>query len=134
MLAGWINRHQQAVIAYQKEETKVLREMLGGKRLRFTDGQRRRLALKAKALSRFNLRELGPLVTPDTLCRWFRKYAGAKYDSSGKRRPGRPPKPQHIRDLVVRLGKENTSWGYTKLRDVIFTLGHEIGRTTVASS
>jgi transposase InsO family protein len=33
--------------------------------------------------------------------------------------------------LVVRLAKENTSWGYTKLRDVIFTLGHEIGRTTV---
>ncbi len=47
MLAGWINRHQQAVIAYQKEEIKVLREMLGGKRLRFTDEQRRRLALKA---------------------------------------------------------------------------------------
>ena len=40
MLAGWINRHQQAVIAYQKEEIKVLREMLGGKRLRFTDEQR----------------------------------------------------------------------------------------------
>ena len=43
MLAGWINRHPQAVIAYQKEEIKVLREMLGGKRLRFTDEQRRRL-------------------------------------------------------------------------------------------
>ena len=64
MIAGWINRHQQAVIAFQREETKVLREMLGGKRLRFTDRQRRRLAL-------------GPLVTPDTLCRWFRKHAGA---------------------------------------------------------
>ena len=48
MLAGWINRHQRAVIAYQKEEIKVLREMLGGKRLRFTDAQRRRLALKAR--------------------------------------------------------------------------------------
>jgi hypothetical protein len=51
MLAGWINRHQQAVIAYQREEIKVLREMLGGKRLRFSEGQRRRLALKAQALS-----------------------------------------------------------------------------------
>jgi putative transposase len=131
MLAGWINRHQQAMIAYQREETKVLREMLGGKRLRFTDGQRRRLALKSNALSRCDLRDLGPLVTPDTACRWFRKYAGAKYDSSEKRRQGRPPKPQHIRDLVVRLAKENTSWGYTRIRDVIFTLGHEIGRTTV---
>ena len=89
MLAGWINRHQQAVITYQKEEIRVLREMLGGKRLRFTDEQRRRLALKAHALSSGNLKDLGPLVTPDTLCRWFRKYAGSKYDSSGKRRDGR---------------------------------------------
>jgi transposase InsO family protein len=131
MFAGWINRHQEVVIAYQKEEIKVLREMLGGKRLRFTDEQRRRLALKAQALSTCTLKDLGPLVTPDTLCCWFRKYAGAKYDSSGQRRPGRPPKPQYIRDLVVRLAKENTSWGYTKIRDVIFTLGHQISRTTV---
>ncbi len=43
MLAGWINRHQQALIAYQKEEIRVLREMLGVKRLRSTDEQRRRL-------------------------------------------------------------------------------------------
>ncbi len=90
MLVGWINRHQQAVITYQKEEIRVLREMLGGKRLQFTDAQRRRLGLKAQALSHCTLKELDPLVTSDTLCRWFRKYAGAKYDSSGKRRPGRP--------------------------------------------
>jgi putative transposase len=87
--------------------------------------------LKAQVLSRCTLKELSPLVTPDTLCRWFRKYAGAKYDSSGQRRPGRPPKPQYIRDLVVRFAKENTGWGYTRIRDVLYTLGHEIGRTTV---
>ncbi len=59
MLAGWINRHQQAVIAYQKEEIKVLREMLGGKRLRFTDEQRRRLALKAQSPFTLYLEGLG---------------------------------------------------------------------------
>jgi len=80
MLAGWINRHQQAVLTYQREEIRALREMLGGKRLRFTDGQRRRLALKAQVLTRSALKNLGPLVTPDTLCRWFRKHAGGKYD------------------------------------------------------
>ena len=48
MLAGWINRHQQAVVAYQREEIWVLREMLGSKRLRFTDQQRRRLAFRAQ--------------------------------------------------------------------------------------
>ncbi len=43
LLAGWIDREQEAVIVYQKEEIRALREMLGGKRLRFTDAQRRRL-------------------------------------------------------------------------------------------
>ncbi len=51
MLAGWIHREQEAVVAYQKEEIRALREMLGAKRLRFTDAQRRRLALKARPLS-----------------------------------------------------------------------------------
>ncbi len=51
MLAGWIHREQEAVVVYQKEEIRALREMLGGKRLRFTDAQRRRLALKARPLS-----------------------------------------------------------------------------------
>ncbi len=49
MLAGWIHREQEAVVAYQKEEIRALREMLGGKRLRFTDAQRRRLALEGTA-------------------------------------------------------------------------------------
>jgi len=105
--------------------------MLGGKRLRFTDAQRRRLALKARPLSHAQLRDLGSFVTPDTLTRWFRKYAGAKYDSHAKRGPGRPPKPQPLRDLVVQLAQENVSWGYTRIRDVMHLLGYEIGRTTV---
>jgi hypothetical protein len=69
MLAGWIHREQDVVVAYQREEIRALREMLGGKRLRFTDAQRRRLALKARLLSHAKLRELGSLVTPDTLTR-----------------------------------------------------------------
>ncbi len=59
MLAAWIHREQEAVVAYQKETIRALREMLGGKRLRFTDAQRRRLALKARPLSHAKPRELG---------------------------------------------------------------------------
>jgi transposase len=108
-----------------------LRELLGGKRLRFTDAQRRRLVLKSRPLSQAKLREIGSIVTPDTLTRWFRKYAGAKYDSHAKRRRGRPPKPREIRELVVTLARENETWGYTRIRDVMKHLGHEVGRTTV---
>ena len=39
LLAGWLRRHQQEVIEYLQEENRVLREQLGGKRLRFTDAQ-----------------------------------------------------------------------------------------------
>ncbi len=134
MFSGWIHREQEAIVAYQKEEIRALREMLGGKRLRFTDAQRRRLALKARPLPHAKLRELGTLVTPDTLTRWFRQYAGAKYDSQAKRCPGRPPKPQHIRELVVRLAQENVGWGYARIRDVMRLLGHEIGRTPSTGS
>jgi hypothetical protein len=51
-LAGWINRQQQYIIDYLREENRVLREQCGKKRLRFTDDQRRRLAAKAKVLRR----------------------------------------------------------------------------------
>jgi hypothetical protein len=47
VFAGWVNRHQAEVVAYLQEENRVLREQLGGRRLRFTDAQRRRLATKA---------------------------------------------------------------------------------------
>jgi hypothetical protein len=43
-IAGWMNQQQQQAIDYLREEKRVLREQLGGRRLRFTDDQRRRLA------------------------------------------------------------------------------------------
>ena len=48
-VAGWINRNQQNAIEYLQEEVKVLKEQLG-KKPRFNDDQRRRLAVKAKKL------------------------------------------------------------------------------------
>src|SRR5438477_109980 len=75
MFAGWVNRHQLDVIEYLQEENRVLKERLGGKRLRFTDAERRRLARKARALGRKVLNELETLVTPDMLLRWYRSIA-----------------------------------------------------------
>lgn len=46
MFAGWVNRHQVDVIEYLQEENRVLKESLGGHRIRFTDAERRRLARK----------------------------------------------------------------------------------------
>lgn len=67
VLAGWVNQRQQDVLEYLREENRVLREHLGGKRIRFTNEQRIRLAEKAKGLGRKVLREIATLVTPETL-------------------------------------------------------------------
>jgi hypothetical protein len=58
IFAGWVNRHQQDVIEYQQAENRALREQLGGKRLRFCDQQRRRLAVKAKAVGRNTIKRI----------------------------------------------------------------------------
>jgi len=88
VFAGWVNRRQQDVIEYLREENRVLREQLGGRRIRFTDVQRRRLAERAKRVGRRGLSEVATLVTPDTLMRWYRTLIARKYDGSRRRGPG----------------------------------------------
>ena len=72
-IAGWINQHQQQVIEYLMEENRVLREQMGTRRMRFSDDQRRRLAVKAKQLGRKLLSQVATIVTPETLLAWHRK-------------------------------------------------------------
>ena len=131
IFAGWVNRSQQNVIEYLEEENRVLREQLGGKRLRFSDQQRRRLAVKAKSIGRRGLSQIGTLVTPDTLLRWYRQLIARKYDGSKNRRPGRPKTAVKIHDLILMMARENPRWGYTRIRGALFNLGHEIGRNTI---
>jgi hypothetical protein len=61
-VAGWMSQHQLLVIDYLREENRILREQLGGRRLRFTDDRRRRLAVKAKGLGRKLLAEIATIV------------------------------------------------------------------------
>jgi len=96
IFAGWVNRSQLEVIAYLKEENRVLREQFGNKRLFLSDAQRRRLAAKAKLVGRRGLFEIETLVTPDTLLRWYRTLIAQKYDGSAVRRPGRPKTADEI--------------------------------------
>jgi len=131
-LAGWLNRQQQDIVAYLSEENRVLREQLKGKRLRFTDDQRRRLAAKGKALGSKVLREVCTLVTPETLLRWYRTLIAKKYDGSAKRGRGRPRVGESIQELVVRMAKQNVSWGYGRIQGALQNLGRTIGRSTIA--
>ena len=122
-VAGWMNQRQLHVIDYLREENRVLREQLGGRRLRLNDDQRRRLAAKAKGLGRKILAEVATIVTPETLLAWHRKLIAQKYDGSGKRRPGRPRTAAEIEALVVRMAEENRDWGYRRIQGACPTWG-----------
>src|SRR5918995_7300288 len=99
-VAGWMNQRHLHTIDYLLEENRVLREQLGGRRVRLNDDQRRRLAAKAKGLGRRVLAEIAKIVTPETLLAWHRKLIAQKYDGSGKRGPGRPRTAGEIETLV----------------------------------
>ena len=132
-VAGWMNQQQQDAIDYLREENRVLRELVGRKRLRLNDDQRRRLAAKAKRLGRRLLATVATIVTPETLLTWHRKLVAEKYDGSGRRAPGRPQMPEKVEALVVRLAEENRDWGYTRIMGALENLGHYVGRGTVAN-
>jgi hypothetical protein len=110
-MAGWVNSRQVEVIDFLREENRVLREQLGGRRLRFTDDQRRRLAVKGRGVGRRRLGEFGGLVTPDTILRWYRELIARKYDGSARRRPGRPCVAIDVEQLVVQMATENPRLG-----------------------
>ncbi len=130
-VAGWIHRGQQNVIEYLVAENRVLREQLGGRRLRLTDDQRRRLAVRAKVLGRSGLQGIAGIVTPDTLLGWYRKLVAAKYDGTERRGPGRPRTHATLAELVARMASENPTWGYTRIRGALWNLGHDLGRNTI---
>src|SRR5215472_12065137 len=109
-MAGWMNQQQQFAIDYLREENRVLKEQLGGRRLRLNDDQRRRLAAKAKRLARRVL-----------------------YDGTAQRGPGRPRTAGEIEALVVRMADENRDWGYRRILGALSNLGYRIARGTVAN-
>ena len=112
-LAGWINQQQEHVIDYLQEEIRILQEQQGNIRSRFTDAQRRRLSRKAKRIRNRRLNEVANLVTPQTLLAWHRKLVAMKYDSSGKRRRvGRPPTREEIREACVEIRETCTELDY----------------------
>jgi hypothetical protein len=109
ILAGWSNRQEQEIIEYLRTENQILKEKLGKRRILLTDDQRRRPAVKGKVLGRKVLESIGTLFTPDAILRWHRLLVAQKWDYSDrvKKKPGRPPVPDEIRTLVVRLAGEN---------------------------
>jgi putative transposase len=128
----WLQRHQQQVITYLLAENRVLKAQLGGRWLRLTDTNRRRLAALAHPLGRTRLQQIATSTTPDTLLRWYHRLIAQKFDGSKRRTPlGRPPVAEEVEWLAVQMAEENWTWGYRSLQGALANLGHHIDAITV---
>ena len=133
-LAWCIDRELYKAIDYLKEQVRVLVELQEkqDKQIRLSVSQRKRVAAKAKRLSRALLERCTELFTPDTIMRWYRDLIARKYDGSENRiSPGRPPIRKEIVDLVIRFKEDNPRWGYQKITDQVVYLGYAISKSAV---
>jgi hypothetical protein len=71
---------------------------------------------------------------PETLLRWYRELIAKKFDGSRFRRSvGRPPIDHEIERLVVRMARENPSWGYDRIVGAMANLGYKVSDQTVGN-
>ena len=118
---------------YLIAENRILRAHVAG-RPKLTDPERETLAVIGKELGRKVLAEVATLVTPDTILGWHRKLVARKFDGSKKRGAiGRPPVSAEIEALVLRLARENRTWGYRRIVGALADLGRAVSHQTVAA-
>jgi putative transposase len=70
-------------------------------------------------------------VTPATLLAWHRRLIARKYDTSTRRRPGRPPTVRSIARIAVRLARENPLRGYRRIHGELAKPGATVAPSTV---
>jgi hypothetical protein len=75
-------------------------------------------------------RRHGLIVTPQTLLRWRRELVRRKW-TQRQRPPGRPPVERRVRELVLRLARENPRWGYPRIAGELLKLGVRVSPSTV---
>src|SRR5947207_5383380 len=125
-VTGSINQELLSRNEYLAAENHILKSQIKG-RLRLSDGERATLAGIAKRLGRKALREIACIAKPDTILAWYRKLVAQKFDGSKKRGlAGRPRVDAAIEELVVKLARENSGWGYDRIVGALGNLGHEI--------
>jgi len=121
---------------YCLEENDILREVIrdgfGCKRIKLKENQKCRLGVKLLNIEAPLREDYARIFQPETIIRWYRNFAGQKYNSAANRKKGgRPPVPQNIIDEVLRLARQNSNWGYDRIAGVMAYLGLKVGRSTV---
>ena len=115
-------RHQLAVA--ERERPKA--------RARLTWLDRAWLALLAVTLPAERLAAMRLIVTPGTILRWHRDIVCRRWARLSRRgRSGRPPVRRKVRSVVLRLARENESWGYRRIHGELAGLGIAVAPSTV---
>ena len=129
LLASVTRQELARQVAYLKEENKILRTRLP-QRLVATPQEKRRLLKFGRKLG-VQLRDLISIVSYQAFVRWIREKEAAHTAKQPSRKPGRPRTPEEIRELVLKLAREN-DWGYTRILGELRKLGiKSVSRQTV---
>jgi putative transposase len=119
---------KDAELLVLRHENAVLRRQAG--RVQYEPPDRARFAALARLVPRRRWAEVFP-ETPATLLAWHRRLMARKYDTSKRRKPGRPPINRGIARLVVRLARENPLWGHRRIHGELIKLGMKVAPSTV---
>ncbi|MEV5543724.1 integrase core domain-containing protein [Saccharopolyspora shandongensis] len=126
------DRDKDVEILALRHQITVLERQLGKQKVRFDAGDRAFLAALLHRLPRNVLGRLRLLVRPDTVLRWHRTLLARRHAAvSRPKRPGRPRTVHSIRALVLRLARENPSWGYRRLHGELLVLEIKGAASTV---
>jgi putative transposase len=111
------DRDKDVEILALRHQLTILKRQLGKDKVRFDPSDRAFLAALLHRLPRAVLRGVRLLVRPDTVMRWHRDLLARRHAYlSRPKRPGRPPTLRSVRVLVLRMARENPSWGYRRVR------------------
>ena len=118
---------------YLAAENRILKAQIKT-RLLLTDVEKATLSEIAHRLGRKALEDVAHAAKPDTILGWYRKLVARKFDGSKSRRyPGRPRIDSEIEELVVRMARENSGWGYDRIVGAMANLGYTLSDQTVGN-
>src|SRR5215471_6069585 len=132
-VTGLINQELLLKNEYLLAENRILKAHLQPG-FRLSRPERTALAEIGKRLGRKLLQQVASVANPDTILGGYRKLVAAQFDGSRQRRlPGRPRIAAEIEDLVVRLARENSGWGYDRIVGALANLGYTVSDQTVGN-